>query len=86
MNNTGKSGAYLINCNAKPEVEHATSPELAEKLWELSEDLIGEKFMIWYSLSALWRGAVSFKELLVLSRFTQYICHSFSLKHYVFIY
>ncbi len=42
----GKSGAYLIDCNIMPAVEHATSPELAEKLWKLSEELLGEKFAI----------------------------------------
>jgi hypothetical protein len=42
----GKSRAYLIDCNFKPAVEHATSPELAEKLWTLSEELLGEEFVI----------------------------------------
>jgi hypothetical protein len=29
-----------------PAVEHATSPELAERLWKLSEELLGEKFVV----------------------------------------
>lgn len=28
-----------------PAVEYATNPELAEKLWKLSEELLGEKFV-----------------------------------------
>jgi hypothetical protein len=42
----GKSEAYFIDCNVMPAVDHATSPELAEKLWKLSVELLGEKFAV----------------------------------------
>jgi hypothetical protein len=29
-----------------PAVEHATNPELADKLWQLTEELLGQKFVI----------------------------------------
>lgn len=44
----GKSGAYLNDCviPTEPLKEHATGMEKAEKLWKLSEELVGEKFEI----------------------------------------
>ncbi|KAI0889112.1 NAD(P)-binding protein [Annulohypoxylon maeteangense] len=43
-----REGVYLQNCDlttdAKWVREWATDPELAEKLWTLSEELVGEKF------------------------------------------
>jgi hypothetical protein len=41
-----KSGSYLKDCVISPSVEHASNPELADRLWTLSEELIGEKFAV----------------------------------------
>lgn len=38
------SGAYLDDCKVKETVDYASDPEIAEKLWALSEKIIGEKF------------------------------------------
>ncbi|XDG09826.1 hypothetical protein ABKA04_009441 [Annulohypoxylon sp. FPYF3050] len=35
---------YLADCHFFPSADHARDPALAERLWHLSEDLIGEKF------------------------------------------
>lgn len=43
---TGESGLFLRNCQPFPTVEYATAPESAEKLWRLSEELVGQKFEI----------------------------------------
>jgi hypothetical protein len=37
-------GGYLADCQLAPASEHATDPKIAKRLWELSEDLVGEKF------------------------------------------
>ncbi|KAI1206877.1 NAD(P)-binding protein [Annulohypoxylon truncatum] len=39
-----KSPAYLVNCHPHEVAEHASDPEAVEKLWELSEELVGQKF------------------------------------------
>jgi hypothetical protein len=39
-----KSGAYLVYADIGDKVAHATGPEPAQKLWELSVKLVGEKF------------------------------------------
>ncbi|KAI0839228.1 retinol dehydrogenase 13 [Hypoxylon sp. FL0890] len=39
-----KSGAYIENCQIGSPLEHATDPESARRLWELSEKLVGQKF------------------------------------------
>ncbi|PVH94821.1 NAD(P)-binding protein [Periconia macrospinosa] len=44
-----RNGAYLSDCSVEhegPWVEHAKGKENAEKLWALSEELVGEKFEI----------------------------------------
>lgn len=38
------SGAYLDDCKPTPPTPGASRPENAEKLWNLSEKLVGEKF------------------------------------------
>lgn len=41
------NGAYLMDCQIAPEEEvkpYAADKELAEKLWVLSQELVGEKF------------------------------------------
>ncbi|RYP65961.1 hypothetical protein DL770_008895 [Monosporascus sp. CRB-9-2] len=38
------SPAYLENCQISEPSEYALDPENAEKLWELSEQLVGQKF------------------------------------------
>ncbi|KAI1452481.1 retinol dehydrogenase 13 [Annulohypoxylon moriforme] len=35
---------YLADCQFCPSADYSTDPTLAERLWRLSEDLIGEKF------------------------------------------
>ncbi|RYP73965.1 hypothetical protein DL771_003276 [Monosporascus sp. 5C6A] len=39
-----RSPAYLANCQITEPFEYALDPENAEKLWELSEQLVGQKF------------------------------------------
>ncbi|KAI4595536.1 hypothetical protein KJ359_006882 [Pestalotiopsis sp. 9143b] len=39
-----KSPAYLANCQIKEAWEHATGYDKADRLWSLSEEIIGEKF------------------------------------------
>ncbi|MCJ1309797.1 hypothetical protein MMC25_003458 [Agyrium rufum] len=41
--NTGKE-TYLSDCQFAPAMPFATDPVKAEKLWKLSEELVGEKF------------------------------------------
>ncbi|KAL4750119.1 hypothetical protein BDW72DRAFT_194241 [Aspergillus terricola var. indicus] len=43
---TGSSGSYLGDCQVEEVREYASDPELAKKLWLLSEELVGEKFSI----------------------------------------
>ncbi|RFU30787.1 hypothetical protein B7463_g5554, partial [Scytalidium lignicola] len=38
------SGAYLDDCNPTPATPEATGDENAERLWKLSQELVGEKF------------------------------------------
>ncbi|RYP05109.1 hypothetical protein DL764_004025 [Monosporascus ibericus] len=38
------SPAYLVNCQISEPFEYALDPENAEKIWELSEQLVGQKF------------------------------------------
>ncbi|EXJ84055.1 hypothetical protein A1O3_04722 [Capronia epimyces CBS 606.96] len=40
------SGGYLKDCHLTEVVEHAQDQSSVEKLWELSESLVGEKFVI----------------------------------------
>ncbi|KAI1415007.1 retinol dehydrogenase 13 [Hypoxylon sp. FL1857] len=39
-----KSGSFIQDCQIGSPLEHATDPENARKLWELSEKLVGQKF------------------------------------------
>ncbi|KAI0883107.1 NAD(P)-binding protein [Annulohypoxylon maeteangense] len=39
-----KSPAYMVNCQPHEVDEHARDPEAVEKLWKLSEELVGQKF------------------------------------------
>ncbi|KAL7629812.1 hypothetical protein AAE478_001335 [Parahypoxylon ruwenzoriense] len=39
-------GLYLADCQFFPTAEFAQDPEIAQRLWHLSEDLIGEKFCL----------------------------------------
>ncbi|KAI1103666.1 retinol dehydrogenase 13 [Jackrogersella minutella] len=39
-----KSGSFIQDCQVGSPLEHATDPESARKLWELSEKLVGQKF------------------------------------------
>jgi NAD(P)-dependent dehydrogenase (short-subunit alcohol dehydrogenase family) len=41
-----QSGMYMANCQPQKTYEYAESLEGAEKLWKLSEELVGEKFDI----------------------------------------
>jgi hypothetical protein len=41
---TAISGAFLDNSKAAEVLDFASSPENAEKLWALSEEIIGQKF------------------------------------------
>ena len=40
------SGAYLSDCQVSETPEYAHNPKLADKLWTLSEEIVGEKFEI----------------------------------------
>jgi NAD(P)-dependent dehydrogenase (short-subunit alcohol dehydrogenase family) len=40
----GKGGSYIANCQIGEPYEYAVDPENAEKLWSLSEKLVGQKF------------------------------------------
>lgn len=42
----GKSGLFLRNCKEFPTEGYTTDPVQAEKLWKLSERLVGEDFEI----------------------------------------
>ncbi|KAI1454703.1 retinol dehydrogenase 13 [Annulohypoxylon moriforme] len=39
-----KSGSFIQDCQIYNALEHATNPESARKLWEVSEKLVGQKF------------------------------------------
>ncbi|KAI0881590.1 retinol dehydrogenase 13 [Annulohypoxylon maeteangense] len=39
-----KSGSFIQDCQIGSPLEHATNPESARKLWEVSEKLVGQKF------------------------------------------
>lgn len=41
-----KSGSYLEDCTVRPLRDYASSPENAERLWTLSEQLVGQDFKI----------------------------------------
>lgn len=41
-----QSGSYLADAKVEPAYEYATDPANAERLWKLSEELVGEKFDI----------------------------------------
>lgn len=43
---------YMDDCQFAPAREHATDEKLAERLWELSETLVGEKFPIAAAVAA----------------------------------
>ncbi|KAL6242138.1 hypothetical protein RBB50_011050 [Rhinocladiella similis] len=40
----GQSGMYMADAKCQPAYEYAESVENAERLWKLSEELVGEKF------------------------------------------
>lgn len=42
----GPNGSFLTNCQPLEVWEHASDETLAEKLWEMSEQMVGEKFVI----------------------------------------
>lgn len=42
----GKSGLFLKNCQPFDTEGYATDLESAEKLWKLSEKLVGQEFKI----------------------------------------
>lgn len=37
---------YLDDCQQIPPSGYASDPELAEKLWKLSEDIVGQQFAL----------------------------------------
>lgn len=37
-------GIYLKDCQIEEPAPHAADPEIAERLWHLSEELVGQKF------------------------------------------
>ncbi len=37
-------GLYLVDCQITEPAPHAKDPVAAERLWKLSEELVGEKF------------------------------------------
>ncbi|KAK6969137.1 hypothetical protein R3P38DRAFT_3298780 [Favolaschia claudopus] len=39
-----KAGAFLSDCNVKDGAAHSTDPATAEKLWAVTEKIVGEKF------------------------------------------
>lgn len=39
-------GLYLKDCQIEDPAPHASDPEIAERLWHLSEDLVGQKFSL----------------------------------------
>jgi hypothetical protein len=41
---SAENGVYLEDCQMKRPSKWASEPEKAERLWKLSEDLVGEKF------------------------------------------
>ncbi|KAF2457554.1 putative short-chain dehydrogenase [Lineolata rhizophorae] len=41
-----QSGAYMSDCNIEPAAQYASIPEYARELWQLSEELVGQKFDI----------------------------------------
>jgi len=43
---TDTKGLYLVDCQIAEAYHHATDPDAAEKLWKLSEELVGEKFSL----------------------------------------
>lgn len=44
MNMSESSGAYLSDCAVEKTADYAHNPELAQKLWTLSEKIVGQKF------------------------------------------
>jgi hypothetical protein len=40
------NGVYLVECQFGTAANFAVDPEVAERLWELSEMLVGEKFSL----------------------------------------
>ena len=43
---TAESGKFLRNCTVYDVMPYALDPTSAERLWELSEKLVGEKFEV----------------------------------------
>jgi hypothetical protein len=41
-----QTGAYLVDCVVENTPEYAHDPELAQKLWALSEGIVGQKFQL----------------------------------------
>ena len=40
----GVSGRYYVNCREKQPVAHAADPQVARRLWEISEELVGFRY------------------------------------------
>jgi hypothetical protein len=40
------NGVYLVECQFGKATDFAVDPEAAERLWELSERLVGERFLL----------------------------------------
>lgn len=38
------SGIYLSDCQKEKAADHASDPKVAERLWKLSEELVGQTF------------------------------------------
>jgi hypothetical protein len=38
------NGLYLVDCQFKDPAPHASDPKAADRLWKLSEELVGQKF------------------------------------------
>ncbi|ODQ69012.1 hypothetical protein LIPSTDRAFT_7241 [Lipomyces starkeyi NRRL Y-11557] len=41
-----KSGTYLSDCQVSIPAAHANNAEMAEKLWNLSEEIVGQRFLM----------------------------------------
>lgn len=39
-------GLYLKDCQIEEPAPHASDSKIAERLWHLSEDLVGQKFKL----------------------------------------
>lgn len=46
MFDLAQSGAYLDDCQIGTAAEYAQNKEISEKLWKLSEEIVGQKFPV----------------------------------------